>query len=107
MFVVSLISRFMAYPTQQHFAVAKRVLRYFKGTVDYAVFYRKGGVSDLNGSIDSDYARDMEDNKSTLGYVFMMSGGAVALSSHKYLIVILSTTDAKFVTVSVCACQAV
>ena len=44
-----------------------------KGTVDYAVFYRKGGVSDLIGFTDSDYAGDTEDNKSTLGYAFMMS----------------------------------
>ena len=43
MFVVSLISRFMTCPTQQHFAAAKRVLRYLKGRVDYGVFYRKGG----------------------------------------------------------------
>ena len=49
MFVVNLISRFMAWPTQQHFGVAERVLRHLKGTVDYGVFYRKGGVSDLNG----------------------------------------------------------
>ena len=65
MFVVSLASRFMTCPTQQHFTAAKRVLRYLKGTVDYGVFYRKGGVSDLNGFTDSDYAGDIEDSKST------------------------------------------
>ena len=72
MFVVSLISCFMACPIQQYFATAKRVLRYLKDTVDYGVFYRKGGGSDLNGFTDSDYVGDMEDNKSTSGYVFMM-----------------------------------
>ena len=78
MFVVSLASRFMTCPTQQHFTAAKRVLRYLKGTVDYGVFYRKGGVSDLNGLTYSDYVNDIEDSKSISGYVFMMSGGAVA-----------------------------
>ena len=92
MFVVSLISRFMICPTQQHFAATKRVLRYLKGTVDYGVFYKKGGVSDLIGFADSDYSRDMEDSKSTSGYVFMMSEGAVAWSSHKQPMVTLSTT---------------
>ena len=58
MFVVSLISRFMACPAQQHFAAAKKILRYLKGTVDYGVFYTKGGVSDLIGFNDSDYAGD-------------------------------------------------
>lgn len=33
-FVVCLISRFMASPTQLHLAVAKRVLRYLKGTLE-------------------------------------------------------------------------
>ena len=69
MFVVSLISRFMACPTQQHFATTKKVLRYLKGTIDYGVFYRKGGVSDLIGYIDSDYAGDMKDSKTTSGYL--------------------------------------
>ena len=107
MFVVSLISRFMACPTQQHFATAKKVLRYLKGTVDYGVFYRKGGVSDLNEFTDSNYAKDMENSKSTSGYVFMMSGGAVAWSSRKQPIVTLSTTEAEFVAARACACQAV
>jgi len=62
MFVVSLISHFMACPTQQHFAAAKRVLRYLKGTMNYGVFYKRGEVSDLIGFADSDYAGDMEDS---------------------------------------------
>ena len=93
MFIVSLTSRFMACPTQQHFAAAKRVSRYLKGMVDYGVFYRKGRVSDLIGFTNSDYVGDMEDSKSTSGYVFMMSGGAVAWSSSKQPIVTLSTTE--------------
>ena len=39
MYVVSLISRFMASPTELHLQVAKRVLRYLKGIVDLGVFY--------------------------------------------------------------------
>ena len=40
MFVGSLISHFMACPTQLHFAAAKRVLRYIKGKVNYGGFYK-------------------------------------------------------------------
>lgn len=65
MFPVCLISRFMGSPTQLHFAAAKRVLRYLKGTVSYGVFYKKGGTSDLVGFTDSDYVGDIEDSKST------------------------------------------
>ena len=40
MFVVSLISHFMACPTQLFFAEAKRVLGYLKGKVNYDGFYK-------------------------------------------------------------------
>lgn len=56
---------------------------------------------------DSDYAGDLEDRKSTPGYVFMLSGGAVSWSSKKQPIVTLSTTEAEFVVAATCACQAV
>ncbi|XP_075479527.1 secreted RxLR effector protein 161-like [Primulina tabacum] len=107
MFAVSLISRFMARPTQLHFAITKRILRYLKGTVDHGVFYKRGGTSDLVAFTDSDYAGDIGDSKSTSGYVFMMCGGAVAWSSRKQPIVTLSTTEAEFVAAAACACQAI
>lgn len=92
MFIVSLISRFMVAPTKLHFQAAKRALRYLKGTVDYGILYKRGGTEELLAFTDSDYAGDMEDRRSTSGYVFMMSGGAVAWSSRKQPIVTLSTT---------------
>ncbi|XP_071729414.1 secreted RxLR effector protein 161-like [Rutidosis leptorrhynchoides] len=95
MFAVSLISRFMTCPTQMHFSVAKRILKYVKETMDYGVFYRRGMKGDLVGYKDSDYAGDDEDSRSTSGYVFMMSGGGVAWSSKKQPIVTLSSTEAE------------
>lgn len=107
MFVVSLISRFMENPTQLHLQAAKRVLRYLKGTTDFGIFYRKGGDDELIGYSDSDYAGDLEDRKSTSGYVFLLSSGAVSWSSKKQPVVSLSTTEAEFIAAASCACQAV
>ena len=45
-FVVSHISRYMENPNELHLQVAKRVLRYLKGTTGFGIFYRKGGKSD-------------------------------------------------------------
>ncbi|XP_070662340.1 uncharacterized protein [Malus domestica] len=58
MFVVSLISRYMERPTELHLQAAKRVLRYLKGTIDFGLFYKKGGNEDLIGYMVSDYAGD-------------------------------------------------
>uniref|UniRef100_A0A2N9FY74 Integrase catalytic domain-containing protein n=1 Tax=Fagus sylvatica TaxID=28930 RepID=A0A2N9FY74_FAGSY len=107
MYVVSLISRFMASPTELHLQAAKRVLRYLKGTVDLGVFYRKKGNGELMAYTDSDYAGDVDDRKSTSGYVFLLSEGAVSWSSKKQPVVTLSTTEAEFVAAASCACQGV
>ena len=51
-----------------------------KGTVDLRVFYRKEGNGELMAYTDSDYARNVDDKKSTSGYVFLLSEGAVSWS---------------------------
>lgn len=107
MFVVGLISRYMENPTELHLQVAKRVLRYLKGTLDFGIFYKKGGNNELIAYTDSDYAGDLEDRKSTSGYVFLLSSGAVSWLSKKQPIVSLSTTEAEFIAAASCACQTV
>ena len=57
--------------------------------------------------IDSEYAGDIDDHKSTSGNIFMMSSGAICWSSKKQPIVTLSTTEAEFVAVAACSCQAI
>lgn len=107
MFSVSLISRYMSNPTEMHLQAAKRILRYLKGTSGYGIFYKKGEEENLLGFTDSDYAGDEEDSKSTSGYVFLLSSGAVSWMSKKQPIVTLSTTEAEFIAASASACQAV
>jgi hypothetical protein len=107
MFVTCLISRYMAKPMEIHLQAAKRALRYLKGTVNYGIHYKKGGDGELLAFTDSDYAGDMEDRKSTSGYVFLMSSSVVSWCSKKQPIVTLSTTEAEFVAAAVCACQGV
>lgn len=105
MYSVSLISRYMAKPTEIHLQAAKRILRYLKGTFDYGIMYKKGSSDDLIAYTDSDYVGDLDDRKSTSGYVFLLSSGAVL--SKKQPIVTLSTTDTEFVAAAGCASQAV
>jgi hypothetical protein len=55
MFAVSLISRYMANPTELHLQAAKRILRYLKGTTDYGVFYKNEEDEELTAYTDNDY----------------------------------------------------
>lgn len=107
MYSVSLLSRFMSSPTHVHLLAAKRILRYIQGTVQMGILYKRGGRQQLIGYTDSDYAGDVEDRKSTSGYVFLVSDGAVTWTSKKKPIVTLSTTEAEFVAAGAAACQVV
>ena len=107
MFVVNLISRYMENPTELHLLAAKRLLRYLRGTTEFRIFYMKGGNKELLAYTDSDYARDLDDRKSTSGYVFLLCSAAVSWSSKKQPIVSLSTTEAEFIGAASCACQAI
>lgn len=94
-YVVSLISRFMESPTELDniSSSSKKIFRYLKGTVNYGLFYKKSERNVLVGFNDSDYASDLEDRKSTYGYVFLLSGVAVSWSSKKQPVVTLYTTE--------------
>ncbi|XP_048622851.1 secreted RxLR effector protein 161-like [Brassica napus] len=97
----------MSSPTQLHLAAVKRIMRYLKGTLEYGIWYKRGEESELIAYTDSDYVGDIDDSKSTSGYVFLMCGGAVAWSSRKQPIVTLSSTEAEYVAAATCACQAI
>ncbi|KAI5435836.1 hypothetical protein KIW84_022315 [Lathyrus oleraceus] len=107
MYVVSLVARFMEAPTTMHQQDVKRVLRYIRGTTELGLFYKRESEENLVAFCDSDYPGDLEDRKSTSGYVFKMSNGLVAGSSKKQSVVSLSTTEAEFISAAVCAAQSI
>ncbi|KAK2414991.1 hypothetical protein QL285_037518 [Trifolium repens] len=102
---VCLVARFMEKPTESHLIAAKRILRYVKGTANLGTLYQRGVKQALQGWTDSDYAGDIEDRKSTSGYVYTYGSSAISWSSKKQPIVTLSTTEAEFVVAASCACQ--
>ncbi|XP_058760542.1 secreted RxLR effector protein 161-like [Vicia villosa] len=84
---------------------SKRILRYIKSTIDLNIFYWKGCKDELVAYTNIDYAGDIDDRKSTSGYVFMLSDGAVAWAFNKQPMVTLSTTEAEYVALVSCAFQ--
>ncbi|KAL0545154.1 hypothetical protein IC582_020300 [Cucumis melo] len=107
LFSVGLVSRFMESPTTTHLKVAKRILRYLRGTLDYGLFYSSSKEFKLEGYCDSDWAGDTNDRKSTSGYVFFFGNTAFTWSSKKQPIVTLSTCEAEYVAATSCVCHAV
>ena len=57
-FVVGILSRFVQKPCEGHWSIAKRVLKYLKGTQDFGLKYSKVKYFNLIGYSDLDLVRD-------------------------------------------------
>eukprot|EP00253_Pinus_taeda_P027234 PITA_27234 len=98
--VVGVLSRFMSKPGKEHCTVVKQVFRYLCGTSDYILCYqgrpRLDRVLDIRVIADADWAEDLDQRRSTSGYVLKLFGGVVSWMINKQSVVAKSTTEAKY-----------
>ncbi|WAO96990.1 Retrovirus-related Pol polyprotein from transposon TNT 1-94 [Fusarium falciforme] len=94
-FAVSLCSRHLGNPTNEHQTAVKRIFRYLKGSHNLELVYQ-GKLQPLLGYTDSDWAGDQETRKSTSGYVFNLGTGAISWSSKRQRTVALSSCEAEY-----------
>jgi len=106
-FAISTLSKFNPRPATKHLLAAKRVLRYLRQTTTLSLIYHRTQNSGLVGFTDSDFAGDLDDRKSTSGYVFTLAGGPVSWKSKKQSLVSLSSTEAEYVGCSEAAREAI
>ncbi|KAL0392755.1 UNVERIFIED_CONTAM: Retrovirus-related Pol polyprotein from transposon TNT 1-94, partial [Sesamum radiatum] len=97
MFATSLLSRFMQSPSQVHYAAAKRILRYLRGTKDFGIWYKSTNDAKLVGYTDSDWAGSVDDMKSTSGYTFSLGSGIFTWASKKQATVAQSSAEAEYI----------
>jgi hypothetical protein len=69
-FSVGLVARYTQTPHESHWKAAKRILRYFHGTIQFKIHYSSVGTPLLVGFTDSDWADDLDDRKSTASCFF-------------------------------------
>ncbi|XP_058769050.1 uncharacterized mitochondrial protein AtMg00810-like [Vicia villosa] len=67
-FTVRLVSRYMSEPRVSHKKVARRILRYLKGSIDYGILFQRD--SEGEEATNDDWDGDKEDRRSTTGYFF-------------------------------------
>jgi len=96
MFSVSWLSRYLEKPSKYQWMEAKRVVRYLKGTKDYALKISTTTKKRLVVYTDSDFA-DGSDYKSTSGCVVCLGRTVLSWFSRKQSITALSTTEAEFI----------
>ena len=111
-FVVHKLSQHCQQPNERHWNGVKRVLRYLQHTKAMRLRYGSNDSNDVQqrellGYTDSDYAGDSTDRKSTMGYVYLLHGGAITWSTRKQQSVATSTTEAEYMGLCNAAKEAV
>ncbi|KAH9650236.1 hypothetical protein KPL70_026291 [Citrus sinensis] len=107
LYAVGLVSRYMENPKTTHFKAAKRIIRDIKGTTNFGLLYSFSNDYKLVGYSDNDWGGDVNDRKSTIGFVFFMGDIAFTWMSKKQPIVMLSTCEAEYVAATSSVCHAI
>ncbi|XP_019155248.1 PREDICTED: uncharacterized protein LOC109152129 [Ipomoea nil] len=95
-YAVNRLCQFMHSPTDDHWAMVKRVLRYNKGTLHYGLRFSPSSSSDIHAYSDSDWAGCPVDRKSTSGYAVFLGSNLVSWLSRKQRTVARSSTEAEY-----------
>jgi hypothetical protein len=77
-FATRIHGRYQSNPGIEHWRMVKKALRYVQGTKGLMLTYRRSDCLHLEGYLDSDFVGDVDDRKSTSGYVFTLAGGAIS-----------------------------
>ena len=93
---ISKLSRYTSNPGPNHWKAIVRVLRYLKYTQNYGLHYSKYPAI-LKGYCDANWISDTKGSKSTSGYLFTLSGGAVSWKSSKKTCIARSTMEYEFI----------
>ena len=82
------------------------IMRYLKVTMDYCLVYQRSELS-LVGYSDVDWGGDLDQLKSTSGYVFLLNKGAISWCSKEQTCIALLTMEVEFIACSVVVQEAV
>ncbi|WZY79820.1 hypothetical protein YC2023_026204 [Brassica napus] len=95
-FAIGLVSRFMQEPRKPHLEAAKKIHKYVKTTLGMGLMYKYNAKVSLHGFTDTDFGGDLDDRKSTLGFVFLCGDTSISWCSKKKATVLLSTTEEEY-----------
>lgn len=99
-YAVSLVSRFMHNAGKEHWNAVKWILRYLKGTSNYALVFdkNKANCTEIRGFVDSDFAGDLDKRKSIFGYIFTVCGAPISWAATLQSTIALSSTEAEYIS---------
>ncbi|KAL5560862.1 hypothetical protein UlMin_030609 [Ulmus minor] len=98
-FAMSILSRFKSNPRKSHWEAMKWLFRYIKGTTDIGLIFekKKGTKFGLEGFVDSNYAGNKDNRRSTTLYYFCLNGCCISWKTQLQPIAALSTTEVEYI----------
>lgn len=98
---VNYLSRYQSCYNQTHYKYAMRVLKYLYKTKDLKLtYYDNLDAEILDCMVDSDYAGDNVDRKSTTGFIIRMFGNLIFWKTRKQNTVTKCSTFAEYIALS-------
>lgn len=96
----------MQSPTIDHWNALKRILQYLQGTKTRGLFF-KHSANHLLGYADANWASDIDDRKSTIGFAIFLGSNLVSWSSssRKQKVVSHSSTEAEYISLAAAASE--
>lgn len=81
--VLGVVSQFMHNPKEQHMNAVMGILRYLKGSLGKGILFRKNNHHEIEGYTNADWARSIDDRRSTSGYFIFVGENLVTWRSKK------------------------
>jgi hypothetical protein len=96
-FVTEMLGRYQKNLGVSHWNGIKKALRYKQGTKGLMLTYERSDSLEIVGYLDSDFMGYLDTDRSTSGYVFKLTSGAISWSSLKQTVMTSSTMYVEFV----------
>ncbi|KAG5723407.1 hypothetical protein E4T56_gene14132 [Termitomyces sp. T112] len=99
-YAVGVLSHFNSNPKRHHCIAAKRVLRYLNTTSKMELKFDGNDVGmdmSFHGYSDADWSGDPDTSRSTSGYVFISTRGAIGWASKRQTMVSLSSMESEYI----------
>jgi hypothetical protein len=96
---VSILTQVNSCYSLEHCDTAKSVLRYLKGSEDYALVYSKSDKF-VEGFVDADVSGNIDNRRSFSGFVFKLTNGPISWVRRNQRTVTLSSAESEYVNLS-------
>ena len=104
-FHVSVVYQFLQSPSDSHWDVVIRVIRYIKSTSGQGVLYENRGHTQVVGYTNANWVGSPTDRRSTSRYCVFIGGNLISWKSKKQHVVVRSSAEAEYRAMALATCE--